>query len=255
MACGRVLGRFPFSMVVPSVQDGWMQLGKPMLISGSKSLDYALTLTQLTGLATAIPATALMIARPEVIFGITAASGSYSNTITTTHHATDTSLVTDKFLAQFGIFSKLSAGTTPGYVAGYLSVVHRTCGTSIGSRAIDIEPNQTNGAPKYYLLGRVPASGADKLRAAIVGNAVNDIDYLFYVRGVNDPDNPGSWVAIGTWATFTNGMFGICTTDASVSGVTPANYHLLEFAIALRLKAAGANPGGFLRVSAALSST
>jgi hypothetical protein len=242
-------------MVVPTTQDGWLQLGKPLLITGSKSLDYALTLTQVNGLATAIPATALMVARPEVIFGITAASGSYATATGTTHHTTDTSAVTDKFLAQFGILSKLSSGTTQGYVAGYLSVIHRMCGTSIGSRSIEIEPNQTNGAPKYYLLGRVPASGADKLRAAIVGNAVNDIDYLFYVRGVNDPDNPGSWVAIGTWATFSNGAFGICTTDASVSGVTPANYHLLEFAVALRLKTAGANPAGFLRVSAGLSFT
>jgi hypothetical protein len=88
-------------MVVPSIQDGWLQLGKPLLISGSKSLDYALTLTQVTGNATAIPATALLVARPEVIASIGAASGSYSNSATTTHHTTDTSLVTDEFLAQW----------------------------------------------------------------------------------------------------------------------------------------------------------
>ena len=84
-------------------------------------------------------------------------------------------------------------------------------------------------------------------------NAVNDVDYLFYARGVNDPDNPGSWVAIGAWATLANGMNAICTTDATVSGVTPANFHLLEFAVALRLKTGGANPAGFLRVAAGLS--
>lgn len=255
MACGNLLGRFAFSQLVPSTQDGWLQLGKTIQIVGSKSLDFALTLNQVAGLATAIPATALMVARPEVIYGITAASGSYASSAGTTHHTTDTSAVTAKFLGQFGILSKLSSGTTPGYVAGYLSVIHRICGTNIGSREIEIEPNQTNGAPKFYLLGRVPASGGDKLRAALIGNTINDIDYLFYVRGVNDPDNPGSWVAIGTWTTFSNGAFGICTTDASVSGVTPANYHMLEFAIALRLKTGGTGPAGFLRVSAGLSYT
>jgi hypothetical protein len=37
--CGAFLGRFPFSMVVPSGQDGWLQLGKPFGIAGSKVLD------------------------------------------------------------------------------------------------------------------------------------------------------------------------------------------------------------------------
>jgi hypothetical protein len=225
------------------------------MIAGSKALDYALTIRQVTGNAAAIPATALMAARPEVVSSLAAASGTYTSTQTTTHHATDTSLVTDKFLAQAGVLAKLSSGTIQAYIAGELSVVHRACGTRIGVRKIEVISNQTNGAPQFYPLGRVPASGADKLRAALLANTINDIDYQFQVRGVNDPENPGSWTAIGSWTTLANGASATCTTDASVSGVSPGNYHTLEFAVALRLKTAGSGPAGFLSVGAGLSYT
>ncbi|MEQ1502629.1 MAG: hypothetical protein ABMB14_10380 [Myxococcota bacterium] len=247
------IGRFPFTISVSSINDQWEPLSKVMTIVGGQELDYALTVTRVTSNATAIAATGLMVARADTLFGVNAASGAYAGAAGTTHHATTLSTVTDKYLAQAGVLAKLASGATPGYISGWLSVVLRACSAQIGTREIEIDPGQTNAAPRYYPLGRVPASGADKLRAAIVSNAVKDLEYLFYVRGVNDPDAPGAWVAIGTWTGLTDGASAICTTDASVAAVTPTSYHQLEFALAIRLKAAGSGPAGFLRVIAGLS--
>jgi hypothetical protein len=257
VACGSVLGQFPFTISVTSTQEVWQPVSRPIMIVGSKALDYALTIRQLTGGAVAIPATALMTARPEVIGSLAAASGSYANAQATTHHVTDTSGITNSFLAQPGLLAKLSGAGNASYISGVLSVIHRACATPIGSRAIEVDPRLTNAAPQTYPLGRVPASGGDKLRAAIVANAMNKIEYLFYVRGINDPDAPGAWVALNTstWTTIADGSSAICHADASVSSVTPANYHLLEFAIALRLIAAQSGPAGFLRVAAGMSYT
>lgn len=106
--CGMILGQFPFSMTVTSMDVQWRPLGKPILLVGRWSIDYAMTIQQVTGNAVAIPATGLCVARPEKLSGVNAASGSYQGTQDTTHHATDTSAVTDKWLAQCGVFGKLS---------------------------------------------------------------------------------------------------------------------------------------------------
>ncbi|MEQ1508413.1 MAG: hypothetical protein ABMB14_39650 [Myxococcota bacterium] len=255
MACGMTVGRFPFTSWVTSLNDQWNPVGKEMTIVGGQELDYALTLTRVTSNATAIAATALMAARPDVVFGVNAASGAYAGAQGSTHHVTTLSTVNDKYLAQAGVLTKLASGATPGYISGYLSVVLRACASRIGTREIEVDPNQTNGAPRTYRLGRVPASGADKLRAAIVTNAAKDLEYLFFVRGVNDPDAPGVWVAIGTWAALADGASAICTTDAAVSVVTPSSYHMLEFGFAIRMKLGGSAPAGFVRVIAGLSYT
>jgi hypothetical protein len=131
----------------------------------------------------------------------------------------------------------------------------RACAMPIGQRLIEVSPDQTNGAPSTFLLGRVPASGAANLRAALACNAINDIEYRFFVRGVNDPEEPDTWTALGAGYTALpeSTPMAICQSDLSVSGVTPANYHQLEFSLRLRLTGAGSAPAGFVRVSAGLS--
>ncbi len=192
-----------------------------------------------------------MTARPADITSTAAATGSYATAIGTTHHATDTSGVNNAFFAQPGVWGKLSS-VGDGYISGHLSVIHKSCGQLFGSRQIEIEPTLTNGAPRTYLLGRIPAAGATNLRGSIIGNGLNDIEYQFRVRGVNDPDEPGSWTNVGSMATLSNGAVQICTTDASAAAVTPSDYHMLECGVMFQLQSAGSGPAGFLSVTAGL---
>jgi len=252
MPCGRIVGNFRFRMAVPSTEDMWEPAGQPLIIVGGHALDYALTISRVTSNASAIAATALMVAREDIIVGIEPASGEWSRTQGTTHHVTDLALVKDKFFALPGVLAKLASAGPPGYIAGHLSVILQSCGTMIGMRSIEVSPNQTTPQVQFFPIGRVPASGGDKLRAAIVTNAANDIEYRFHGRGVNDPDAPGSWRPIGTWTPIPNGNSAICTPDTSISDLVLGN-HLIECALALRMKSAGANPTGFLRVAAGLS--
>jgi hypothetical protein len=87
----------------------------------------------------------------------------------------------------------------------------------------------------------------------VIENAT-DLEYRWYVRGVNDPDAPGSWTELGAgWTAITNGNTAVCTADTSVSGVTRSSYHRLDVALAVRLKSGGASPSGAIQATAALS--
>ena len=90
----------------------------------------------------------------------------------------------------------------------------------------------------------------------MIAQGSKDMEYRMFVRGVNDVDAPGAWTALGTgYTAIADGNSATCLTDASVSGVTPANYHELEFAFVLRMESGGTLPNGRLRVAAALSYT
>ena len=250
MACGRVVGRFRFRVAVTSTVDMWEPIGQPLVIVGGHALDYALTISRVEGKVSAIPATALMVAREDTISSLEPATGSRATKQGTTHHVTDLAAVTDKFLALAGVVAKLTNAGQPGYVAGSLSVVLQACGTMFGTRQIEVSPSQSTAQPQFFPIGRVPAAGADKLRAAIVTNAAKDIEYRFHTRAVIDPDAPGDWTPIGSWRPVVDGNSAICTPDASVGKV---DAHQVECALALRAREAGTSPAGFMRVAAGLS--
>ncbi len=58
MACGMLVGSFPFSLRLSSTTEMWQPLGGPIMLVGSEKLDYALTVNTRTGNASVIPATA-----------------------------------------------------------------------------------------------------------------------------------------------------------------------------------------------------
>jgi hypothetical protein len=253
MACGRFVGRFRFRVPVQSSSEMWEPIGQPLVIVGGHTLDYAMTIATASDGATAIPATALMAAREDEIAEIRTASGDWSAKMGTTHHVSDLEGAPDRFLAQPGVFARLARDARPGYVAGTLSIVLHACGAMIGTRSIEAAANQTADRPQLFPIGRVPAAGADKLRAAVVANAVNGLEYRFEGRGVNDPDAPSAWRPITRWAFLEDDHSAICVPDAQVDALAPREHHQLEFAIAIRLRAGAENPSGFLRVAAGLS--
>lgn len=234
----------------------WLSLGPSFQIPGGDAVDFALTVQRVTGDAQAIPGTQTAAAIEQNPDAPSAASGSYNATSgSTTHHQTDLSSTTNKMIARGGVIVKLGAGATPGWIEGTLSVMLSACAKNIGTRSIEIPAALATATPSFYILGRVPACNAGSLRAALVSTDANDLQYLFFVRGVNDPDAPGTFVALngGTWTDITDGNTAVCVADLSVSGVTPANYHQLDVMIAIRLKSGGSGPTGIVRVAAAMS--
>ncbi|MEZ5333596.1 MAG: hypothetical protein R2991_16535 [Thermoanaerobaculia bacterium] len=257
MPCPMVVGRFPFALPVTSSEESWQPLSKPLVIVGGESLDFALTISRATGNAKGIPGAAYLTARPDISGTPSEASGSYSGSQGTTHHAFDLSGTDDEYFAQAGILTKLDGGSTAGFIQGYLSVHLRACAMPIGQRFVEVRGDQTT-TPSTDLLGRVPASGAASLRAALVCNGINDIEYRFFVRGVNDPEEPEStWTGLGAGYTALpeSTPMAICQSDLSVSGVTPSNFHELDFSIRLKLTGGGSTPTGSVKVSAGLSYT
>ena len=250
MGCGRVVGRFRFRTAVTSTVDTWEPIGQPLVIVGGHALDYALTIARVVGNVTAAPATALMAAREDNVASLEPASGARATKQGTTHHVTDLSAVTDKFLALPGVVAKLASGSSHGYVAGTLSVILQSCGTMVGTRSLEVSPGQSNAQPQFFPIGRVPASGADKLRAAIVANGAKGLEFRFHTRAVNDPDDPGTWSPVGAWTPLADGNSAIGTPDAAV-GVIDA--HQVELAFAVRAAAGATTPAGFVRVAAGLS--
>ena len=256
MACPRALFRMPFDIQVTSTADILRLLGREITIVGADAFDFALTVSRQTGLARVVPVAATMVARPDRVDTILTANGGYATVQGTTHHVVDLSTTTGHFLAQIGVVANLSSGTTPGYVTGYVDAYISQCMTMIGQRGIEISGQSDATTPNYYILGRVPARSAGSLRAAIIAEGVNVSEFRFMVRGVNDPDAPTAWTPLGTgFTTLANGSSAVCFADASVSGITPANYHELDFAIAIQKQAIGSNPTGRLKVSAGLSYT
>jgi hypothetical protein len=106
-----------------------------------------------------------------------------------------------------------------------------------------------------YILGRVPAVGASKYRGIIIANDINRVEYVVKVRGINDPDDPGSWVDIGSYAALASGNGGICVADVNIGTyITAANYHQLEFALAIRQTSTGSGSStGTLRTTGGVS--
>jgi hypothetical protein len=60
MGCGKVVGRFRFRIAVTSTVDIWEPISQPAVIVGGHAIDYALTISRVSGNVSAIPATALM---------------------------------------------------------------------------------------------------------------------------------------------------------------------------------------------------
>ena len=253
--CGVVIVDEEFELAVPSTQVVPTMLGKRFLFVGAKDIDFRLTIYRITSNVQAVAAIADMIARGDLVASLNNATGTVASSAAIWHFTYDCTTTTTKFLGQAAVAAQLASGTTAGYVKGRLRGVLRACQNGAGNRMIEIDPNQTNGAPHVYPLGRVPASGADKVRAAIIANAVKDIEVIVYVRGIVDPEAPGSWVAIGTYTALADGASAICIADASMSGVTPASYHELEIGLAVRLKSGGSAPAGFLKALAGVSYT
>lgn len=255
MACPRSIGEFPFRAAVLSTTEMWLGLGRSFQIAGADTVDFALTVRRLTGDAEVIPGLQTAAALEQAPDAPSAAGGSWNATSgSTTHHQSDLSTTTDKMLAQAGVLVKLT-GATPGWIEGTLSVQLAACARSVGVRTIEIPAALAASTPSFYLLGRVPACNADALRAAIVATDANDLEYLFFVRGVNDPDAPGSFQALsGSWTTIADGNSATCKADMSLSGVvTTSSFHQLDVMVAVRLKSGGSAPTGIVRVGAAMS--
>lgn len=256
MACPRFLFELDFDMYVTGTQDHWKPLGSEVLIVGAAGFDFACTVFRNTGNARVIPGSMLAAARLEGAGAATAAAGAYADSPSTVHNAIDLSATTNMMIAQLGVIGNLSAGSTPAWIAGRLRAEILQCAAMIGRRRIEVPAQADNTNATLSLLGRVSSSSAANLRAGLVIMGAKDIEFRFYVRGVNDPDAPGAWVALGAGFTpITDGNTAVCFADSSVSGVTPASYHQLEFAIAVRMKAGGAAPAGVLTVTAGLSYT
>ena len=250
MGCGKVVGRFRFRIAVTSTVDIWEPISQPAVIVGGHAIDYALTISRVSGNVSAIPATALMAAREDTIASLEPASGTRATKQGTTHHVTDLTTVTDKFLALPGVVARLAAAGQPGYVAGSLSVVLQACGAMVGTRQIEVSPSQSTAQPQFFPIGRVPAAGADKLRAAIVINGAKDLEHRFHARPVIDPEAPGPWSPIGVWTPVADGNSAVCTPDVAVGTL---DAHHLEVALAVRATGGATSPAGFLRVAAGLS--
>ena len=177
MACGRTVGKFRFRVVAGSAADTWEPIGQPLVIVGGHVLDYALTVSTLTGGITVAPATALMVAREDQVDAIDVAGGPRATAPGTTHHVTDLTKVGNRFLAQPGVAASRGPVGDDGYATGTLSIILQSCGALVGTRAVEVNPNQTYERPQIYPIGRVPAAGAESLRAAIVYNSVNDLQH------------------------------------------------------------------------------
>jgi hypothetical protein len=256
MGCPKPLFVIPFEMFPTSTDNLWKPLGRPVHIVGSSGFDFALTGVRVGGNARAIPAVSLIPARETMPDSPSAATGSYTSSQTTVHTTFSLSSATDKFLAQIGVFCNLSSGATPGYFAGILRADIAQCGLLVGRRKIEVSSLQDVANPSVYIIGRCPASGADKVRGALIIDGAKDIEFRVYARGVNDPDAPGAWVALGAgWTSITDGNTAVCYGDTAVSGVTPSDYHRLELAIFVRLKSGGSNPAGFITASLGMGYT
>ena len=217
-------------------------------------MDFVITVTRVTGNARAVPAFAPITATENNWDTPTAATGGYTSTQTSTHNTTDLTTITDKYMGQIGVIANLSTGSTPGTVSGYIDVTLSACMVLIGQRLIEVSGQSDNITPNYYLLGRAPANSASGVRAAVIAEGCKDVEYRMMVRGLNDTNSPSAWTALGAgYTALADGNSATCFPNTSVSGVTPANYHQLEFGIAVRMKSGGSSPAGQVRVAAALS--
>lgn len=255
MACGVTLFSEEFDLPIPSTQANVKFLGPKFALVGAKDVDFLLELYRLTSNGQVVPVVADMIARTDLVSTLNNATGTVGTAAGAWHFVYDCTTTTNKYFGQCGIAGQLASGTTPGYAKGRLTAILRACAAPGGGRQIEVDPNQTFAAPHIYPLGRVPAAGADKVRLALVVNAAKDLEYVILARGVVDPEAPGAWVTIGSFAALSDGASGVCTTDASLSGVTPASYHLLELAVAVRMKSGGSAPAGFVKAVAGVSYT
>ncbi len=256
MGCPRELFELPFTVQVPGTGTAFVALGDPFPIAGASSVDFALTVSNLGANARAVPALALIVARKEVMSNPTAASGAAATAAGTTHHSSDLSATTDKFLAQAGMIVDVSTGSAPSWVTGMLRATLSSCARVVGVRSIEVPGSLSTSDPTYYVLGRTPAASANKLRASLVMVGSKDVEYRWLVRGVNDPQAPDAWVALGVgYTSFSDGNSATCFADTSVSAVTPGNYHQLDLGLALRKKSGGSAPAGQLRATSALSYT
>jgi hypothetical protein len=259
MACPRVVGTFPFSIPVFAGGDMYLPLSPFTGITGGGEYSFATTVTRVTGNATVIPAVQMAAAVESAPGAWAVAVSNTSNAVGTVHTAYSLASVTDRYLARTGVMAKLSGGSTPGFIEGFVSVVLSTCATSAGQRRFEVPPGVSATVPVWLPLGRVPASGASKLRATFVLQSVADLAYLFWVRGVLDPDAPDAWVSLndGTYTNFSPvaGNVAICVGDLSLSGVSPANFQFLDVMASLRMKSGGTLATGMGTVAATVSYT
>lgn len=245
MACPRHLFRVPFEIFLQGTNDMFIPLGREFNITGATAVDFAVTVSRVTGTARVVGAVALITARPEEMDAPAQAAGGYTSTQTTTHNTFDLSTVTNKYLAQAGIIGNLSSAGSPAYASGYVDVTVSQCMAMVGQRKIEVTPQLDTTNPTYFVIGRVPANSANEVRAAVIAEGIQNVDYRFVVRGVNDPDAPGAWQALGAgYTTLGAGNSGTCYPDTALSGaITPANFHQLEFGLALKKTATGTAEG------------
>ena len=111
-------------------------------------------------------------------------------------------------------------------------------------------------AGTLYSFGRIPSTGALKFRGIVLSDNINRVEYMLRVRGVNDPDDPGSWTDVmGAFVALAAGNAAICVSDITLATYfTVANFHELEFAITVRQTTGGSNASlGRVRVLGGVS--
>ena len=192
MACGRTVGKFRFRVVAGSAADTWEPIGQPLVIVGGHVLDYALTVSTLTGGITVAPATALMVAREDQVDAIDVAGGPRATAPGTTHHVTDLTKVGNRFLGASRWWWRVqdpsvTTAMPPARCRSSSSRAKRWSG-HVPSRRIPIKP--TSG-PRSIQSVAVPAAGAESLRAAIVYNSVNDLQHRCSIAA-NPQERPPS---------------------------------------------------------------
>jgi hypothetical protein len=148
-----------------------------------------------------------------------------------------------------------------GIYVGNLTVILFASQLRVGEIAIDIPATLTNPG-SFYVVGRIPGSGLDALRAALSGDGftAGAVSWELYVRGVTDPNAPSTdWLAAdsGGGATAIGATtLDHCSDDVPVNAFSPGapgDYGWVDVAIKLTWNGMTTPVGGTLKVSVGAS--
>jgi hypothetical protein len=244
------IGTWPFVIRVTSTSAIQVLLSDPFDIPGGQKLVLLVEIDMAGSDAEGRPIVALCEANPRVLDSITAV-GTATDVNARFEH--DLSSTTGSYTVRVGMAGNLDSSSTPGELRGRLTAILYANKVDVGERDIEVPPGLTS-SPSLFYLGRIPATGLSKLRAALYGSGftANTVQWELYVRGVNDPASPAnSFVRAKSGGSAT--AFGssvnpnVCSDDVTVDNITVADFAWVDVALALTI-GSSSGPTGMLHV-------